>query len=407
MLGMQNVSEVRSFADHRAIVGKLIGRSPVVTTPLAECLGLVLAEDLVSPIDLPPFDNSAMDGYAISMADIVGASTEQPVILPVCADIPAGRVDVVQLAPGAAARIMTGAPVPLGADAVIPVEKTDAGIEQVTVHTEVMLGANIRRGGEDVATGTHVLMAGTVLGPAQLGLAAAVGADSLPVRRQLRILIMSTGSELTAPGQPLRHGKIYESNGIMLAAAAKMTGAETTLLRFVPDNVEAFHAMLRPHLADVDVIVTSGGVSAGAYEVVKEALSTHEVEFVRVAMQPGGPQGAGRYHGIPVITLPGNPVSAHVSFELFVRQALRVAMGHATDNRQPVTARITETMRSPNGKRQFRRGNHDPVNSTVAPIGGPGSHLISALANANCLIEVSEDVVEVQAGESVHVLPLT
>ncbi|MBV9846771.1 MAG: molybdopterin molybdotransferase MoeA, partial [Kutzneria sp.] len=309
--------------------------------------------------------------------------------------------------PGTAHRIMTGAPIPPGADTVVPVELTDGGRHQVQIYAARPPGGSVRLAGDDVAAGEEILPAGVVLGPAQLGVAAAVGYAELPVHRPVRVLVLSTGSELVVPGTPLRHGQIYESNGVMLAAAVRTTGARPTLLRFVPDDVSALHSALADHLSTVDLILTSGGVSAGAYEVVKDAFAGNGVDFRKVAMQPGMPQGAGRYRGVPVVTLPGNPVSAQVSFEVFVRPALRAAMGHAAPCPPRTTARVTQALASPAGRRQFRRGRLDQLAGTVSPIGGPGSHLLSSLALANCLIEIAEPITAVSAGDEVSVLPLT
>ncbi len=258
-----------------------------------------------------------------------------------------------------------------------------------------------------------MLPTGTVLGPAQIGLAAAVGAATLPVRRRPRVLVLSTGSELVAPGQALRHGQIHESNGPMLAAAVADAGGVGELLRFVPDDVAAFTATLDEALAAraddaVDLVLTSGGVSAGAYEVVKDAFGHGAgVEFVKVAMQPGMPQGRGRYPGpvgdVAVVTLPGNPVSSLVSFEVFVRPVLRAVAGHPHPGRPRVRARLTEALASPSGRRQFRRGRIDAVAGTVAPVGAAGSHLLAALAQADCLIVVDEERTAVPAGETVEV----
>lgn len=387
-------------ADHKARVAGLLGPMPVAELPVADCLGLVLAEDVVAPVPLPPFDNSAMDGYAVRAADVASV----PVELPVVEDIPAGRTSSVPLAAGTAHRIMTGAPVPPGADAVVQVEWTDGGTSVVRVDRGVAVGANVRREADDVAVGTTVLRAGAVLGPAQLGLAAALGFGALPVRRRPRVLVLSTGSELVGPGVPLEPGQIYESNGVMLAAAVREAGGEAELLRFVPDDVERFHEAIAPRLASVDLLLTSGGVSAGAYEVVKDAFTGRGVEFTKVAMQPGGPQGAGRYQGVAVATLPGNPVSAQVSFEVFIRPALRAAMGFAAVERPTALARLSAPVTSPAGRTQFRRGAYDPESGrVVTPVGGPGSHLLSALAISNCLIEVPEDVTELPAGAEVAV----
>ncbi|RKT71078.1 molybdopterin molybdochelatase [Saccharothrix variisporea] len=389
-----------SVADHRARVAGLVGVMPVVDLPVADCLGLVLAADLVAPIPLPPFDNSAMDGYAVRAADLASV----PVVLPVADDIPAGKTSLVPLEPGTAQRIMTGAPVPPGADAVVQVEWTDGGTSTVRVDRGVAVGQNVRLAADDVAAGATVLTAGTPLGPAQLGLAAALGFAVLPVRRRPRVLVLSTGSELVSPGTELLPGQIYESNGVMLAAAVREAGGEAELLRFVPDDVAAFHAAVGARLAEFDLLLTSGGVSAGAYEVVKDAFTGRGVEFTKVAMQPGGPQGAGRYQGVAVATLPGNPVSAQVSFEVFVRPALRAALGFAQVERPTALARLSAGLTSPAGRTQFRRGKYDPVSGqVVTPVGGPGSHLLSALAVSDCLIEVPEDVTELAEGAEVLV----
>ncbi|RCW43565.1 molybdopterin molybdochelatase [Halopolyspora algeriensis] len=394
--------------EHEQRVSALLTPTPVDSRALDECLGLALAEDVTAPIPLPPFDNSAMDGYAVRSADLAEVDEQHPVTLPVTADIPAGRVELPALEPGTAHRIMTGSQVPPGADATVPVEHTDSGTERVRVSTPVRVGAHLRRAGEDVAAGDTVLTAGTTLTAAHLGVASAVGTAQLSVHRPPQVLVLSTGSELVEPGLPLRPGQIYESNGIMLAAAVRQAGGSARLLRFVPDDVTAFHEALAPHLDSTDLIITSGGVSAGAYEVVKDALAGSGVAFTKVAMQPGMPQGAGRYFtgngaGTPVVTLPGNPVSAMVSFEVFVRPALRRAAGHHTTRRPFRQAVLTEQLGSSAGKRQYRRARFDPSSGTVTPEGGPGSHLLSSMASANCLLEVPEDATELPSGSNVGV----
>jgi len=422
---------VRTVDEHRAAVAALLQPTPIEERTLADALGLVLAEDLRAAIALPPFDNSAMDGYAVRAADVAEATAAHPVWLPVPEDIPAGRTDSPPLRPGTAHRIMTGAPVPPGADAVVQVEHTDGGVTRVRVDRPAAAGTHLRRAGEDTHAGALVLPVGTPLTPARLGLAAAVGVATVRVRRPPNVLVLSTGSELVAPGQPLEHGQIYESNGVMLAAAVRDAGGRAEQLRFVPDDVTQFLATLTDRIAKAtadgappDLLLTSGGVSAGAYEVVKDALADRGVEFVRVGMQPGGPQGAGRlsgldagtglraeaaagdgadYRGVAVVTLPGNPVSSQVSFEVFVRPALRAAMGHPSPDRPVVRARLSETLRSPLGRRQFRRGEYDPVAGTARTVGGPGSHLLSALARANCLIVLNEETELHPEGEIVDV----
>jgi len=390
---------MRTVQEHARIITGLLSSTPVEQIALGRAVGLVLGEDLVATIDLPPFANSAMDGYAVRAADV----QELPVTLPVSQDIPAGRTDTGPLAPGTAARIMTGAPLPPGADVIVAVERTDGGVERVRIDGAPPPGVHVRTRGEDVMTGATVLRAGTVIGPPQVGVAAALGFSHLPLRRPLRVLVLSTGSELVEPGRPLRPGQIYESNAPMLAAGLTAVGAEARVEHFVADEVEQLRSVLTGAAADVDLIVTSGGVSAGAYEVVKDALTGQGIEFAKVAMQPGMPQGAGRYAGVPIVTLPGNPVSSYISFEVFLRPAIRAAMGHPDITRPIVRAPLTTAIDSPAGKRQFRRGQLDTLAGAVAPWGGPGSHLLSWLAGADCMIIIDEDVSHLDAGAEVEV----
>ena len=392
---------MRSVAEHQQVVADLIRPGPAESRLLADAAGLVLAEDVRSARALPPFDNSAMDGYAVRAVDIDGATPTSPVTLAVAEDIPAGRVDGPALAPGTAHRIMTGAPMPAGADTVVQVEATDGGAHVVVVFDRREKGMHVRSAGEDVGVDEVVLRAGAVLGPAQLGLLAALGEPAASVIPPVRVLVLSTGSELVEPGQPLRHGQIHESNGIMLAAAARSCGAQAEQLRFVGDEVAEFDAAIASRVGQVDLIVTSGGVSAGAYEVVKDALGGRGVDFVKVAMQPGMPQGAGRTRGVPIVTLPGNPVSALVSFEVFLRPALRAAMGYRDIRRPIVHATLSEALDSPLGRRQFRRGVLDIDAGTVRPIGPPGSHYLRWLAASNCLLDLAEDVTNLSAGAPV------
>jgi molybdopterin molybdotransferase len=404
----------RSVEEHRAVVAALVAPQPAEDVPLADARGRVLARDVVSAVSLPPFANSAMDGYAVRAADVAGACDGEPVVLPVAADLPAGRTDVPPLGPGTAHRIMTGAALPAGADAVVPVEQTDGGRERVAVRAVPEPGAHVRGIGEDVVAGAVVLTAGTVLRAPQIGLAAAVGLAALPVRRRPVVLVLSTGSELVAPGEELAPGQIYESNGPMLAAAVEEAGGRAELLRFVPDDVGQFLDRLRERIGavegGVDLVLTSGGVSAGAYEVVKDAFTDRGVDFVKVAMQPGGPQGAGRVAdlgGVPVVALPGNPVSSHVSFEVFVRPALRAAIGHPHPGRPVVTATLGEPWTSPAGRRQYRRGLLDAVRGTVTEVGTAASHLLAALARADCLVVVPEGATTLPEGSAVDVWLLT
>ncbi|MET0865264.1 MAG: gephyrin-like molybdotransferase Glp [Nakamurella sp.] len=395
---------MRTVEDHARVIADLLSPTPIELIPLTHADGLVLGEDLVAAVDLPPFENSAMDGYAVRAMDI----QTLPVTLPVSQDIPAGRTDTAPLVAGTAARIMTGAPLPPGADTIVQVERTDGGAVSVRIDSAPAPGVHVRTRGEDVRAGAVVLTAGTVIGPPQIGVAAALGFALLPLRRPLRVLVLSTGSELVEPGRLLGPGQIYESNAPMLAAAISAIGGVATVAHFVADDVGQFRSTLDTAAAEVDLIVTSGGVSAGAYEVVKDALTGHGIEFVKVAMQPGMPQGAGRYAGadgrqVPIVTLPGNPVSSYVSFEVFLRPAIRAAMGHPDITRPIVAAPLVTAIDSPAGKRQFRRGQLDTVAGTVAPWGGPGSHLLSWLAGADSMIVIGEDVTHLDAGAEVEV----
>ena len=393
---------MRTVEEHQEVVAGLLLPLPEEEIPLAAAHGRVLARDVAARVALPGFDNSAMDGYAARWAEVADAA-RAPVRLPVAEDIPAGRTDVVPLAAGTVQRIMTGAPLPPGADVVVPVELTDGGTDVVEIRDAPPAGAHLRTAGEDIAQGAVALRAGSPLGAAQLGLAAAVGVTTLPVRRKPRVVVLSTGSELVAPGRPLLPGQIYESNSQLLVAAVEEAGGEARPLHFVPDDVHQFLETVRAEVASADLLITSGGVSAGAYEVVKDAFrGLGTVEFVKVAMQPGGPQGAGSVDGVPVVTLPGNPVSAFVSFEVFVRPALRRALGYASPDRLHAPARLTGALRSPAGRRQFLRGRYD--GGEVSQVGGPGSHLVAHLARANCLVVVPEDVTELPAGAEVDVV---
>jgi len=408
---------VRTVVEHRGAALALVRPLAAETVAIDAADGRVLAEDVHAPSALPRWDNSAMDGYAVRAADVAAATPDAPVTLRVLADLPAGSAAEPTVAPGTAARIMTGAPVPPGADAIVPVEATDGGTATVRVDVAPQPGAYLRRAGEDVAAGDVVLTAGTMLGPAQVAAAASVGRAELSVHRRPRVAVLSTGSELVPPGAPLRRGQIPDSNSYGLAAAVRAAGGEAVRIGAVPDDAAALGAVLErwdaPDAPDrVDLVVTSGGVSMGAYDVVKELLAAHAgMEFVAVAMQPGKPQGIGRLPGgTPVLALPGNPVSALVSFQVFVRPVLQRLRGLADVAAPPEHAVVTDGWRTPPGREQYMPvtldAGPDGLLARRAVAGGSGSHLVAGLARAEAFAVVAADVDEVRAGDRVPVMRL-
>jgi molybdopterin molybdotransferase len=397
--------------EHVERIVESIAPLPPYDQPLLEAVGLPICESVTAPMDLPSFDNSAMDGYAVYFDDVATASEDHPVHLPVVGEMAAGQTKLFALSPGTAARIMTGAPVPQGADSVVPVEWTDGGIANVRITRAPSRGQHVRYAGEDVRRGDVLLEDGRVLGPREIGLLASVGRSTVQARPRPRVVILSTGSELREPGTGLDHDSIYDANSYMLAAAARAAGAIAYRVGIVSDDPSEFTDALSDQLVRADIVVTSGGVSKGAYDVVKEVLAElGTVSFGEVAMQPGKPQGFGFIgeDSTPIITLPGNPVSSYVSFEVFVVPALRRMMGRLPYRRPMVRALLTQGLRSIPGRRQFARARFevDGKGAHVTPVGGHGSHLMGDLADANALVVLPEDLTDAQAGEQVQVLVL-
>jgi molybdopterin molybdotransferase len=402
---------MKSVDEHLADVLGAVEPLPPLDLQLLDAHGCRLVDDVVAPYDLPPFDNSSMDGYAVRVADVGGATPDEPVTLPVIGDIAAGSTDIRGITPGLTARIMTGAPMPAGADAVVPVEWTDQGVATVQVARTPQPGQYIRKRGDDVAAGETVLRAGALLRAPQVGLLAAIGRDRVRVQPRPRVVVLSTGSELVEPGTPVAPGQISDANSYTLAAAAKEAGAVVYRVGIVSDDSRLVLTTIEDQLIRADLVVTSGGVSVGAYDVVKEVLSRlGTVSFDKVAMQPGMPQGFGFIgpDSTPIFTLPGNPVSAYVSFELFVGPVIRKLTGVDPLHRPVVQARCTDGFASPQGKRQFARGWYEPSGDepSVHPVGGAGSHLLGDLAQSNALIVVPEERAEVKAGDTVDVMLL-
>lgn len=417
------MSERVDVEQHRADVAELLAEladRPTEEVPVHQgALGRVLASDVVAPGPLPRFRNSQMDGFAVRAADVASAGPGAPVTLPVVGDVAAAPGEPAPLEPGTAVRIMTGAPVPEGADAVVPVEDTDHvtfngargdGAHHGSATTvEIVRGRKagefVREPGSDVAEGAVVLRAGTVLAPHHVAAAAACGIARLTVRVPVSVAVVSTGSELVAPDDEPGPGQIWDANGPALAAAVVAAGGQVGLRLSVPDDPEVVRTGLERAAALCDLVLTTGGVSQGAYEVVKDALP--EVMFRSVAMQPGGPQGLGRFAGTPVLAFPGNPVSAQVSFVVFLRDLLRQAGGLPPVRQVP--AALDAAIVSPAGRRQLLRGRwvDDAVaGARVAVVGGPGSHLVASMAAADVLIDVPAAATRLDEGAEVTTWPL-
>ncbi|BEK97864.1 molybdopterin molybdotransferase MoeA [Nocardia seriolae] len=368
------------------------------TVPIDRALDRRLAADVYAPMDLPVFRNSAMDGYAVQAESVAVV----PATLPLAGVVAAGNTEQVRLAPGTAVKVMTGAPVPPGADCVVPVEHTESDGVTVTIRTSRATGDFVREPGTDVRAGQLLAAAGTLLRPRHIAALAAVGLGELPALRRVRAAVITTGDELRPAGATLLPGQIFNSNGIALAAALSDNGVEVVSVTHATDDHADFRARLDAAVATADVVFTSGGVSMGDFEVVKEVLTPLGGEFGSVAMQPGGPQGLSLIEGVPVLSFPGNPVSTMVSFEIFARPLLRELAGLPAI---PISELpLLESVRSPAGKRQFLRGRL--AEGGVAPVSGQGSHLIAAMAHADVLVDIPADATEVPAGTIVEVRPL-
>jgi molybdopterin molybdotransferase len=404
-------ARLRTVDEQLEIVLDGLGSIDPIELTLLDAQGLLLAENVSTDVPLPGFDNSAMDGYAVRAVDTRDATPERPVVLPVVGDVAAGATTRSGMGPGLTMRIMTGAPIPAGADGVIPLEDTDRGVAKVAIHRPVQSGECVRRAGEDLPAGAPALGAGAALGPQQLALLAAIGRDRVTVRPRPRVLVISTGSELIEVGHKPSFGEVTDSNSYLVTAAARDAGADARRIGIVPDDHSKLLDVLESQLLRADMLVTTGGVSMGAFDIVKQALSElGTVEFTRIAMQPGKPQGFGHLGDrVPIFCLPGNPVSALVSFEAFVRPAIRKLLGKRNLQRATVQAVALERVDSPAGIRQYRRGvlhREATGGYSVSLVGGAGSHLIASMASSNCLVVIDEEVTEVVAGSRVTVIPL-
>jgi molybdopterin molybdotransferase len=388
------------------IVAQVAGAVPAETLPVTRALARVLAADVEAPFDVPPADNSAVDGYAVGSGDIPSADRRT---LEVVGDLAAGAVFGETLRPGQALRIMTGAPMPTGADTVYPqevVERVGAGVRVGPIDK----GVNVRLRGEDVEAGAIVIEHGTVLRPQEIGLITSLGIWQVAVHRRPRVALMSTGDEVADPGTPRRPGQIYDANRFTLRGSVEQCGGEVLDLGIVPDTHDDLNARLREAAAMADVVLTSGGVSVGAYDLVKDVLAAvGTIDFWQVAMQPGRPLAFGAISGTAFFGLPGNPVASLLAFMLFVRPALWKLAGRRRLFPPTWHARTLEPLRKRPGRREFKRGvlAYRDGAWEVRTTGPQGSGILSSMVAGNCLIVLEEDRTDVPQGEMVTVEPFT
>jgi len=382
--------------------------------PILECLGQVLDEDIYSPLSVPPLDNSAMDGYAVRAEDVTGASPSSPVTLDVIGEIKAGAVSRQGVVSGTAIRIMTGAPLPHGADSVVQFEHTDEEQRgehpphQIGILQPVTKSQNVRRSGEDIARGDLVLAKGTLLRPAEIGVLASLGKERVRVIRRPVVAILATGDELVELGHPLAEGKIYNSNSYSTAALVLRYGGIPRVLGIATDDAADIEAKIDQALSS-DMLLTSGGVSMGDYDFVKEVLAEQgEVSFWTVRMKPGKPLAFGNIRGIPHLGLPGNPVSVMITFEMFARPAILKMMGKKNLSKPTIEATLEGSVKNTDGRRIFARAAvRRDGGRYMARITGPqGSGILTSMSQANGLVIVPEDSSGVKDGDTVKVLML-
>jgi molybdopterin molybdotransferase len=401
---------LRTMEAHREYLLSCVSELPPFNQHLLDAVGLSLCEDVSSPVDLPRFDNSAMDGYAVRAVDVAEASPDTPVSLPVVGEIAAGAAVPHRLSPGTAMKIMTGAPMPEQADTVVPYENTDRGVSDVKITAPSQPDQHVRHRGEDIRTGAQLYRAGHLLNPRDIGVLAGIGMDKVLVRPRPRVVVISTGTELVEPGFELdRAEQIFDANSFLLAASVRAAGAQVFRVGQVGDDGELLKRVVAEQLLRADLILTSGGISQGDYDLVKAVIPELGVcDFAQVAMQPGRPQGFGLIGAdrVPMIMLPGNPVSSFVSFEVFVRPVLRKLMGVEPYVRPTVKAQAAHAMTSVFGRQQLARGITSYTESghrQVELVGGHGSHLLGDLARANSLVILPTETEHVAAGEALDI----
>lgn len=400
------VANMLSVEEARRRVLEAVAPLPSGDVLVRDALDLVLAEDLFAPHSLPRFDNSAMDGYALIAEDTVAGSEDSPVRLKIIGEVKAGDPGEIEVTPGAAARIMTGAPLPPGADAVVPVELTEEQGEIVLIHEPGRPGRHVRPAGDDIEQGQLLVRAGSELGPGELALLASMGHSPVPVRRGPRVAVLVTGDELVPPEAQPGPGQIRDSNSIALAALVVEAGGEVIPARPVVDTRAATRAAFERAAELSDLVLSSGGVAVGRYDFVKDVVSElGHIDMWRVAMQPGKPVVLGSVAETPFLGLPGNPVSIHVGFEQFVRPAIRKMRGCRSLLRPTLTARLTEAVEKPPGRLHFVRVRlKDKDGSWLAvPTGPQGSHIQSSLIDCHGVARFPAECTELSEGAEVTV----
>ena len=401
---------MRTVAEHMAACLDVAQPAAPMTVALPDAVGCVLAQDVVSDIDLPAVDLAAVDGYAVTMADVADAGPNHPVTLDVVEAIRAGEARTAHLVPGTAALIDSGAPLPIGADAVVAWPNTDRGPSRVQVRAFAAEGQNVRRRAEDVVAGRTVVSQGTRVSARQVALLAGIGRHRVTVRPAPRVVVISVGNELVEPGQVRGPGQVYDANGHSLASAVTDAGGRAYRVSAVPDDLRSLTETIEDQLVRADVLITTGGLSVGQGDTVKAVFAPlGTVRFDAVAMAPGRQLGVGTVEGTPIFCLPGEPVAAQIAFETFVRPVVRQIAGWSSIHRASVSAEVTRGWHSPSGMREFV-----PVHLTGSPSRGyraeptspPGSAHLQGLACANALAVVPEDTRTVVSGDGLHCLLL-
>ncbi|QCX47327.1 molybdopterin molybdenumtransferase MoeA [Arcanobacterium haemolyticum] len=394
---------MKSVADHLADCLAVSSPLPAFTVTLHDSVGTILADNVRSLVDLPAADLAGRDGYAVRAADILGASVDAPVTLPVITEIRADSTDAQSIVEGACMKISSGAPMPHGADCVVPIEATDQGRAEVQIRATCEPGANVRMRAEDLSAGSIVLEAGVRIGSRQVAILASAGHSRVMVHPRPRVVIMSVGDELQEPGTNARRGRVFDANSHALASAVTDAGGDVFRVGAVPDDARELRDVIEDQLVRADIIITTGGLSYGGGDTVKDVMhQLGDVRFDNIAMSPGRQLGVGRIGSTVVYCLPGNPVSVLTNFEVFIRPSLRKMAGHSHIHRQSIKARVVRGWESPAGQREFVRARvlGNPRDGyQLEPTGDPRRPLLTALSAANCLAIVPESQIHVAVGE--------